>query len=262
MSEPVETFLLDRGGQVVWEHFHENSKTSRYERHPYFPHHPSDAEVLATMRRLRTVKPYADRARTALPDANTLSQPLGETLAARASARAFGDGPIELGAVATVLASCAAIVREEPGYPRPFRVVPSGGALYPLELYVAAHRVAGLAPGLYHYEPEQHTLAALLGDVGRLAGCAVQRDLIASAGAVILIGAVFLRSTFKYGDRGYRFVLLEAGHLAQNALLAAAAQGLAAVPVGGYFDREVDELLDLDGIDESAVYLVALGARS
>jgi SagB-type dehydrogenase family enzyme len=70
---------------------------------------------------------------------------------------------------------------------------------------------------------------------------------------------VFWRSRFKYGLRGYRFVLLEAGHAAQNALLAAAALALAAVPLGGFYDRRVDELIEADGVDESALYLVCVG---
>ena len=78
----------------------------------------------------------------------------------------------------------------------------------------------------------------------------------------MFVTAVFFRSTFKYGDRGYRFVLLEAGHLAQNACLAAAALGLAAAPIGGYFDRDVDRQLRLDGLSESSVYALLLGTRA
>jgi SagB-type dehydrogenase family enzyme len=259
----VDEFLLDAGGQVVWELFHENSKTSRYERHPYYPHHPSDAEVVEMMRRLRTVKPYADSPRTVLPPARALGRPIGEALTGRVSARGFGSGEIALGALSTVLALSGGVMRDErdAGYPRPFRAVPSGGALYPLELYVAARAVADLTVGLYHYDPEHHTLAGLRCDVPALIACSVQPELLGAAAAVILVSAVFVRSTFKYGDRGYRFALLEAGHLGQNAVLAAGAEGLAALPVGGYFDREVDALLELDGVDESVVYMLALGVR-
>jgi SagB-type dehydrogenase family enzyme len=84
-------------------------------------------------------------------------------------------------------------------------------------------------------------------------------DIAAGAAAVIVVSAVFWRSRFKYGLRGYRFVLLEAGHVAQNILLAAAALGLAAVPLGGFYDRRVDELLGVNGVDESALYLLCVG---
>jgi len=153
---------------------------------------------------------------------------------------------------------------EDNGYPRPFRMIPSGGALYPLELYVYARRVDGLSPGLYHFDPEEATLAALIPrpsvDAGRaLAPMFVQPELVEGAAAVIFIAAVFFRSTFKYGARGYRFVLLEAGHLAQNAMITATLEGIGATPIGGFFDREVDAFLALDGVNESTVYSLLLG---
>ena len=89
----------------------------------------------------------------------------------------------------------------------------------------------------------------------------MQSALLGSAAAILLVSAVFFRSVFKYGDRGYRFVLLEAGHVVQNAVLAAAGQQVAAVPIGGYFDRDLDRELGLDGLHESVVYALAIGGR-
>jgi SagB-type dehydrogenase family enzyme len=76
---------------------------------------------------------------------------------------------------------------------------------------------------------------------------------------MIFITAVFERSVFKYGDRGYRFVLLEAGHVGQNLSLVANGLGLGAVSVGGYFDRKIDGLLGIDGLNHSTVYIISLG---
>ena len=78
--------------------------------------------------------------------------------------------------------------------------------------------------------------------------------------AVVAISAVFWRSRFKYGARAYRFALLEAGHVAQNYLLAATALGLSACPVGGFFDRRVDALLGIDGLHEASLYLLPVGS--
>lgn len=263
--EAVEAHLLDRGPEMAWELFHENSKTSRHERHPFFPHHPSDATVVGVMRRLRTVKAYDDRPVVALPlDVPAAPQPLDEAMLARETARAFGPEPIELAALSKLLFCCYGVTRDNEGtdYPRPFRPVPSGGALYPLEVYVMAGRVTGLPPGLYHYDPEGHELHELrTGEeqVEHLIGLTVQQDLARQAAATLLVSAVFFRSVFKYGDRGYRFVLLEAGHLGQNAVLLSQGLGLAAAPVGGYMDRDVDRLLRLDGIEESVVYMLHFG---
>jgi SagB-type dehydrogenase family enzyme len=76
---------------------------------------------------------------------------------------------------------------------------------------------------------------------------------------MLFITAQFERSLFKYRDRGYRFILLEAGHVAQNMNLAATALGLGSVDIGGYFDRQADELLGLDGLTHSTIYMVGIG---
>jgi len=260
----VDEVLLDSGPDMIWELFHENSKTSLYERHPYFSHHPSDDAVVAMMRRLRFVKPYADSPKVSLPDAiPATSRSLYEVMLGRTTARRLEPGPVRLDQVATVLRCSYGVTRDnaDNAYPRPFRVIPSGGALYPLELYVAARRVEGLIPGLYHYDPEEHELDVLhLGDhLDQLGGDLVQQDLARDAAAAVLVSAVFFRSTFKYGDRGYRFALIEAGHLAQNALLVASEMGITSAPIGGYLDRGIDRSLGLDGIEESVVYALLFG---
>jgi SagB-type dehydrogenase family enzyme len=263
--DAVDRALLVGREEAAWELFHENSKYSPLERHPTFALHPSDNQVVAVMRSLRRVKPYTDRRKVALPrewpagrgDADALMR-------GRESARAFGDGGIGLAELAKVLHMAYGMNRDNAGtpFPRPFRAVPSGGALYPLELYVAAARVDGLQAGLYHFDPEDHELDRLWGEerAQRVAACFVQSDLAHECAAVVLLSAVFVRSVFKYGDRGYRFALIESGHVAQNAILCAAGLGLTAVPVGGYDDRALDELLGFDGLSESTIYALLLGS--
>lgn len=255
----VDEYLQSEGRDIAWELFHENSKTSRAEPQIYFGHHPSDATVVRMMRGLRDVKPYADRPKCVLPPEPSNSPELDQVLLGRISARAFAPASIDAGDLGGILRRMSSVTRDNAGtdYPRPFRSAPSGGALYPLELYAWARSVDGLSPGLYHYDPHEHDLD----DLGPmdLEHAFVQQDLVGSAAAAILIGAVFFRSVFKYGERGYRFVLLEAGHVAQNALLACAGAGLAAVPVGGYFDRDLDRAIGLDGLHESVVYTLLVG---
>jgi len=262
---PVEAFLLGESDAFLWELFHENSKTNRFELNPGARRRATDEEIVATMRRLRTAKAYRDRRATALPrDFPPASADLDEVMLERQTARGFGGAAIAVDALAKVLFMAYGITRDNAGttFPRPFRTVPSGGALYPLELYVAATAVDGLAPDLYHYDPERHVLDRLERpeELHRLASAFVQAPLVEHAAAVVLITAIAVRATFKYGDRGYRFILLEAGHVAQNACLAAAGLGLAAAPIGGFFDREVDRLLAVDGVDESCIYALLLGS--
>jgi SagB-type dehydrogenase family enzyme len=142
--------------------------------------------------------------------------------------------------------------------------VPSGGALFPLELYVVCQRVADLAPALCHYDPLQHGLELVrpLEGPEEAAALTPYPGLVVPSAALVIVTAMFWRSRFKYGARAYRFALIEAGHLAQNFLLAAAALRLASTPLGGFYDRRVDTFLGIDGLYEAAVYMLPVGTRS
>ncbi len=143
----------------------------------------------------------------------------------------------------------------------PLRACPSAGALYPVETYLFLHRVSGIAPGIYHYRVQSHALEVLrAGDFrGRIARAALDQDMAAEAAAVFAWTAVFARTRWKYGQRGYRYVYLDAGHIAQNLSLAAAGLGLGSCPIAALYDEEVNELLGVDGEEESVVYLSAVG---
>ena len=180
---------------------------------------------------------------------------LWRALDRRQSRRDFHGSPLGRRALATLL---------DAGYGKRGvnrRAVPSGGALYPLELHVAAHRVDSVDAGLYRYDPHRHALEELdLGDRwAQLEAACPFPGLLDGAAAALLVLAVFGRTRFKYGQRGYRFALLESGHVVQNVVLAAAALDLPALPLGGFYDTQVDALLDADGVEESVVYGVVVG---
>ncbi len=260
----LERILADGTDQALWEFYHENSKLSLAEPHPVFKFRPTDSAVVRVMNHLYTVQPYTDFPKAPLPENLPPStERFDDVLRNRITARAFTGEPIGLDQLAKVLTFCYGItqLQEDTNFPRDLRVIPSGGALYPLEVFLYAARVEGLAAGLYHYNPERHELDVLgsSDDVDQLRNLFVQPDLAASAAAVMFITAVFARTVFKYGDRGYRFILLEAGHLGQNANLTAQEMGLATVNVGGFLDREADRYLGLDGVNRSTVYALFLG---
>lgn len=262
--EAIDNLCIQSGTDANWELFHENSKTSFVELHPTFKLWPTDDVIVGHMKRLRRVKPFADFPKIELPRHMPAStKNFDDILFQRHTARAFAPQPIGLEQLAKVLIMSYGLNRSNEGthFPRPFRVIPSGGALYPLEIFVHACRVDGLAAGLYHYDPEDHTLDVLRqqDESEKIIPLFVQQDLAKDAAAIFFIVAVFARSTFKYGDRGYRFVLLEAGHLAQNANLTAREMGLVTANIGGFADRSVDRYLGLDGLNESAIYLMLLG---
>lgn len=245
----------------LWELFHENSKTGRYDRPP------TPEAVLQRMEQTYQTLPYDGCPRLSLPGDTTLpSAPLGTTLTRRVTARPLAHTPVTLPELTALLRGCYGVTRRnlDNGMPRPFRAAPSGGALYPLELYLHADGVPGVEPGLYHFDPLEDALAFLRPGAVRedLAQALVQSELAAQATILFFHTAVFARSTFKYGDRGYRFVLLEAGHVAQNLNLIAAALGLGCVNVGGFYDRDVDRWLGLDGVTQSTVYMTAVSGAA
>jgi SagB-type dehydrogenase family enzyme len=258
-SEEPWDGILDPGVDgAVWELFHENAKTSRFDT-PM-----SEAAVVARMRTMSESLTYAAYPRVELPAPDeTLPLSLTEAIIARHSARGFTPVPLQLRTLATLLYYTYGVTRSNEGtiFPRPFRVVPSAGALYPLELYFSSSQVEDLPPGLYHYNPAENCVEQLSEDTRHreLSAALVQRELPTRSSVMVFITSMFERSTFKYGDRGYRFALLEAGHVAENLNLVSTALGLASLNVGGYFDRMVDQILGLDGVVHSTVYMMAIG---
>ncbi len=141
------------------------------------------------------------------------------------------------------------------------RTAPSAGALYPIETYVSVQNVEEVPDGIYHYGVLNHALELLKpGDQGEaLASAALDQGFIASAAAVFIWTAVFGRSAWKYGQRAFRYIYLDAGHIAQNAALAAAALGLGTCQIGALYDDEVNALVGVDGQVESVVYMTSIG---
>jgi SagB-type dehydrogenase family enzyme len=205
-------------------------------------------------------KQYADRNKVNLPlpeQAKTLS--FDETLRKRRSIRGFSDELVSLEQLGYLLWSSTGIQRVEGGYA--FRNAPSAGALYPIETYLFARNVEGLAQGLYHYDIKSHLLEALyVGDFSiSLARACLGQQMLASAQVVFIWSGVFARSKWKYKQRGYRYVYLDCGHIAQNLALSATALGLGSCQVGAFYDDEINSILGLDGKEESVIYLSAVG---
>jgi SagB-type dehydrogenase family enzyme len=141
------------------------------------------------------------------------------------------------------------------------RSVPSAGGLFPLELYVMLRRVEGLADGVYHYDVLAHTLQLMRrGDIFPLLEPTFYTfPFIVDANLVIAISAVFLRTQKKYGPRGYRYILIESGHVGQNVCLKASELGLATLCMGGFVDSDLNALLELPAAREGVVYTLAVG---
>ena len=144
---------------------------------------------------------------------------------------------------------------------RGFRTVPSSGALYPLEIYPIVHRVEGLEPGLYHHAIQHHKLELVKsGDLRQpLIKAGLSQDFLGEANLCFVVSGIFQRTRWKYHERTYRYVLMEVGHLGQNLYLAATALGLGVCSIGAFFDDALNQLLEIDGEEEAALYLVTVG---
>ncbi len=178
-----------------------------------------------------------------------------EVLQKRKSIRSFSTQPLSKVDLAFLLWSSTGIQRAEHGYE--FRTAPSAGALYPIETYIAANNVEDIEKGVYHYNIKNHSLEEIkLGSFGvNLAHAALDQEMCADASVVFIWTAVFRRSKWKYSQRAYRYIYLDAGHIAQNLALAAASIACGSCQVGAFFDDEVNSIVDIDGIEESAICL-------
>ncbi len=184
---------------------------------------------------------------------------LDEVLRHRKSIRDFQDKPISKGQLSNLLWASTGTQRHEDGYT--FRTAPSAGALYPIETYVIANNVKELQAGLYHYSVRGHQLELLAPRELRrqIAEAALGQRMCEAASAVFIWSAVFERCKWKYGQRAYRYIYLDAGHIAENLSLAAVSLDLGTCEIGALFDDHVNAILGLDGNEESVICMAVVG---
>ena len=185
--------------------------------------------------------------------------PLWEAIQIRQSIRNYKNTPLEKSHLSQLLWATQGISREAMDFE--FRTAPSAGALYPVETYLILNNVEGIEPGVYHYNVKNHQLDQLKrGDFRMdIARAALDQDMAYSANVIFVWTALFERSKWKYKQRAYRYVYLDTGHIAENLALAAVALGLGTCQIGALYDDEVNELIDIDGEEESILYMSTVG---
>jgi SagB-type dehydrogenase family enzyme len=252
------------------ELYHENSKLRRVNSRQYGDFVSSVMEVAYLVRRMEhSYKVYPTMPTIPLPaEGHALGElsSIERVIEHRLTTRNFSGSPLPISKISKLLHSSYGItsstdLTRSTGRSSYFRAVPSAGALYPLELYLAIWRTVDLEPGIYHYCVPKHTLEVLrLGDFADLAAkSTLSEGVIERAGGIFLVSAIFRRSMQKYNERGYRFVLLEAGHLAENMCLVASAMGFGILPIGGFLDDELNAMISVDGVNETVIYVLAVG---
>jgi SagB-type dehydrogenase family enzyme len=219
------------------------------ERGPVYPPAPRYKEYPDALERL-ALEPVAG-----LPGAD-----LWACLQARRSLRKYRDRPLELEELTALVWATQGVTLASPPYL--LRTAPSAGGLYPVETYLAVHRVTGVVPGIWHLNLPDFALELVRpGDCRRalVEACLSQHFMGSGAVAFIWTG-ILNRAMSKYRERAIRYLFLDAGHICQNLMLAATALGLGCCPVGAFFDEEVELLAQVDGVEEVALYLAAVGA--
>lgn len=191
-------------------------------------------------------------------------------VAERKSVRAFEEKPLTLDSLSRILHVGNGIthtVSHPDGTQWPHRTTPSGGGLYPVEIYCIVQNVDGLETGVYMYSPAENCLYQLYTDKREhfneklSRAMATVKEGLQNSGAVIMLTPYMPRIKFKYKERAYRFALLETGHIAQNLLLGAEAENLGAVPVGGFVDEELNGIIRADGLERSVQHCVLIGHK-
>jgi len=205
-------------------------------------------------------KEYPEAQKIELPSFDP-NQPmsLDRTLKQRKSVRDFQQQPISKEQLSYLLWASMGIQRVENGYE--FRTVPSAGALYPIETYIVVNGVRKLEAGVYHYSIKAHQLEQLKQGEFRqeITAAALGQGMCQTSAVVFVWSAVFERCKWKYGQRAYRYIYLDAGHIAENLALAAVSLNLGSCEIGALYDNQVNAILGIDGSEESVVCMAVVG---
>lgn len=183
----------------------------------------------------------------------------GQIIQRRRSIRDYRETPLSLKELSNLLWATQGLTgrRPSPWY----RTVPSAGALHPIDTYLVINRVNGLPSGIYFFKVEEFYLQEIKrGDFSReIARAALGQEMAMTAAVVFAWVAVIERCRQKYRQRAYRYIYLDCGHIGQNLYLAATAMNLGCCAIGAFFDDEVNALLEVDGREETAIYLASVG---
>ena len=179
----------------------------------------------------------------------------------RRSIRQFSDSQISLADLSVILWGAQGITAQAGSHL--FRTAPSAGALYPVETYIVVQNVEELQKGIYHFDVRSFQLELIdEGDYSRrVAAAFLDQEFMAQAAFNVIWTAIATRNMAKYGDRGGRYLLLDAAHICQNLIMAAEAVNCGCCPLAAFYDDEITTLLDIDGIRELPLYGASVGKK-
>ena len=231
---------------------------SKYIRNNLPRHH------LDWLKKPDSFKTYPDLKKTfRLPDPEfNMKIEFWKVLLNRQSTRKFKNEPIALDQLSLLLFGMTGLTRIYPQVA--FRTVPSAGGLYPIEVYPAINNVENCQQGIYHYNIKEHSLELLKEGDCRvdIAKACLDQKIAYNSAVNFIWTALIKRSEWKYLQRCYRYIYMDAGHIGQNFYLIAEALGLGACTIGAIYDDELNNLLGIDGVQETAIYVGVVGKKN
>ncbi len=197
------------------------------------------------------------------PGENKADISLTQAIVQRVSMRKYADKPVSLTELSYLLWCTQGVKSVEPHLVT-LRTVPSAGARHAFETYLLVNNVEGLAPGLYKFLAVDHQLAKLeasehISDI--ITDACLKQKFVKSSAVTFVWTAATYRMTYRYGERGYRYLHLDAGHVCQNLYLAAEAVACGVCAIAAFDDDRLNQALCLDGEKQFAVYVAALGKK-
>ena len=197
-------------------------------------------------------------------DLDVGARDLRAAIEARVSVRRYADAPLSLDELSFLL-WCTQGVKSVEGDYATMRTVPSAGARHALETVLLVNRVEGLEPGLYRFLPIEHKLVVLrtgAETAQEVTRACLGQGMVAGSAATFIWVAVVHRMAWRYGQRGYRYLHLDAGHTCQNLYLAAEAVGCGVCAIAAFDDEDMSRVLGLDGEDQFAIYVATVGKKA
>lgn len=201
-----------------------------------------------------------------LPDPQQTSVPpidLFKAINQRVSERRYAETPLSLEELSYLL-WCTQGVRAVTDRPATLRTVPSAGSRHPFETYLLVNRVEGLEPGLYKYSALDHKLALIKQDENlsaELTEACHRQGMVRNSAVTFFWIAVVYRTYWRYVERGYRYLHLDAGHVAQNLYLACEPMAAGCCAIAAFDDDKLAEILGIDGETRIPIYVTTVGKK-
>ncbi len=187
---------------------------------------------------------------------------LREAIEGRRSIRRYSQEPLAIEELSYLLWVTQGVVGVTPG--ATFRNVPSAGARHALETYLLINNVRDVQEGIYRFLAVEHKLAEINTDTdiaGRVTQGCLEQDFIRKSAVTFIWVADAYRMKWRYGERGYRYLHLDAGHACQNLYLGAGSVDCGVCAIGAFSDDDMNDLLGLDGVERFVIYVAVVGKK-